>query len=223
MICIVTVVLAGMDCAYAASQGLSIYGYYLETINQALESYTEALSNFGAAASLTAEDLASVQEQLASAEALAPTLAGCWFALYFVQASLDVFVALVLCWIFIKILKLGSNWAPFSEVDLPVSLVWLLIAGLFLYAASCIPGFGLAQLVRLVAFNVLAVCAVPLSVQGLAAGKGLMNKIRLGTVAQAIIALLLVLFGILPFVSVILGLVDFWANLRNLPREAVSH
>ena len=213
MICIVAVCLIGINSAYAMSQGSSVFALLLENYNQSMDAYADALAS---------QQIEIPADQLASVKDLLSVLAGCWFGIYVLEATLDVLAALCLMWIIRKLFKHNSGWGAFSAVDLPVSVVSLLIVGLLAYAASRIPGLPQAGYVELIGYNVLIIGAIPVLIQGAAVGKGLMNKVRFGAIAQAVITVLLLISGLFPFVVGVLGIVDFWANLRGLPRDEVE-
>ena len=206
MIFIVAAVQIAFDSLAAASRGLNIHGLYVESLQATADAYVEA-------GVFSAGQLESIQPML-------DTIAGCWLAIYVIQSAWLVFVALGLVWIFRRLFRRPSDWAPFSSIDLPIWTVGVLIVGILLWAVSNVTGSSIGSMMRLVGCNVLLIALIPVCVQGCAAYKGLMNRVNLPTAAQVVITIALLVFGLFLPVVCVIGIVDFWANVRKLPREA---
>ena len=88
-----------------------------------------------------------------------------------------------------------------------------------MYVVAILPGVSYANVVHVIAFNVLVAAVVPLFVQGAAAGKGILNRIGMSFGWQVALGLVGILSGGLFFVLPLLGLVDYWANVRKLKRD----
>lgn len=202
MVVIVALVEIGVDSLFALSQGTSIYGWYLQGLDKSIEYYSSMLT----------------ADQLEMFAAVEQTIAGCWVGIYLTQAAVYVFFALFLVWLVGRLFKRPRDWAPFSQVDLPIWTVLVLIGGIVLYAVSNIPALPYRELVLLVSLNALIVAMVPLSVQGAAACKGVMNNLGLAAGWQVAIAVVVIVLGVALVVVPVVGLVDYWANLRKLPR-----
>lgn len=202
MVVVMSLVDIGLFAAMAAEQGTTPYGWYLSALNAYLDAY---------------EQVAGAGRTSAMRQA-ATTAAGLWVAVYVIQASACVFVALCLRWVLDK-MRGTTQWSPFSTVDLPIASVFPLIASILLYIASMLAGPAQAQMLALVAANVFMVSAIPLFVQGAAAGKGIMNRMHLGLGGQLALGVFGLLSGVVFAILPIMGLVDFWANFRRLARD----
>lgn len=105
-----------------------------------------------------------------------------------------------------------------SELDLSPHILWPFVGGLLLLAVGRMTGdtTGLAWIAGL---NLLLAVRLPLFVQGLGVASALYRRVGLGRLARVIgYALLAVVELLVPVLSLV-GLVDFWANFRKLPRE----
>lgn len=204
MVIVIACVGALVDAAQVAASGLNLYDWYLQALQSSAQSLSQSISS----------------EQSAALNAALESIAGCLPAIYVVQASVEVFTALGLLWVVRKLLKHSSGWAPFSQVDFPVWTVVPLIAGFLLIAYSNLPQAPNAQLAFIVALNLVVVDCVLLFVQGTAALKGFMNKVGISAVGQAVIAMVSAFFGLFFLVAPVVGLVDYWANIRKLPRSS---
>lgn len=145
-------------------------------------------------------------------------VAVCLPALCFAESASEVFFVFCLRWLFEKTAR-RRTWAPFSQVDLPIWTVYPLIAGIALYVVAMLPGVPYADVIHAIAFNVMVAAVVPLFVQGAAAGKGILNRIGMSFGWQVALGLVGILSGALFLVLPLLGLVDYWANVRKLKRD----
>lgn len=145
-------------------------------------------------------------------------VAVCLPALCFAESASEVFFVFCLRWLFEKAAH-RRTWAPFSQVDLPIWTVYPLIAGIALYVVAMLPGVPYADVIHAIAFNVMVAAVVPLFVQGAAAGKGILNRIGMSFGWQVALGLVGILSGALFLVLPLLGLVDYWANVRKLKRD----
>lgn len=189
-------------CVAAAQQGTDPFQWYEAFL---LDSLNTLPADTGAA-----------QRQML--EGMAHTFALCLPALCFVESASEVFFVFCLRWLFEKAAR-RRTWAPFSQVDLPIWTVYPLIGGIVLYVVAILPGVSYANVVHAIAFNVLVAAVVPLFVQGAAAGKGILNRIGMSFGWQVALGLVGILSGGLFFVLPLLGLVDYWANVRKLKRD----
>ncbi len=204
MIIIVACVEALVDTAQIFGSGMGLYDWYLQALQTSVQNLSQTLSS----------------EQNASLNAALESIAGCLPAIYLVQAAISVFVALGLLWVVRRLLKHPCEWSPFSQVDLPVWTVIPLVAGFLLIAYANLPQAPNAQLTLIVALNLITADCVFLFVQGSAALKGFMNTVGISAVGQAVIVLVAAFFGVFFLVAPVVGLVDYWANIRKLPRES---
>lgn len=161
------------------------------------------------------------QDQAGGGASATSVVAGISPAIYVVQASAYVFVGLCLRWIADRVRR-KSDWSPFSQVDLSIWWLTPVLFGLVCFIVSLLLPGQAAYVVWLVSMNVFVVSAIPLFVQGAAAGKGIMNRLGIGFPMQLVFGVLGLLSGIAFVALPILGLVDFWANFRKLPRESSS-
>lgn len=189
-------------CVSAAQQGTDPFQWYEAFL-------LDSLSTLPA-------DTGTAQRQML--EGTAHTFALCLPALCFVESASEVFFVFCLRWLFEKAAH-RRTWTPFSQVDLPIWTVYPLIAGIVLYVVAILPGVSYAGVVHAIAFNVLVAAVVPLFVQGAAAGKGILNRTGMSVGWQIALGLVGILSGALFLVLPLLGLADYWANVRKLKRD----
>lgn len=204
MVVAVALVQGGADSISLFMAGTNIYDWYLQSLTQTADAYTQTLG-------LASAQSAALQESM-------QVVAGCLPALYVLQAAMNVFIALGIVWAFKRLTKRPLGWSPFSSIDLPVWTVLLLVASALLYAASNVPAAPFSHELFLIALNFLLIGMIFPLVQGAAASKGLMNRIGLSGVAQTLIAIIGLVAGVAVFVIPIVGLIDYWVNFRKLDR-----
>ena len=203
MIFVIAVVELGIDSVLAWQQGLNVFEWYRQAFDSVMSAYGEVLGS----------------AELESFDTVVNTVTGCLVAMYVIQAASQVFVALLLVWAVKRLRKRPLGWSPLSKVDLPVWVVLPLIVG-FLGIALCnVSALPHKDEIFLVALNVLVIACIPLFAQGLAACKGVLNNANCSAIVQFLIAFVTGLFGVFALVVVAVGLIDFWANLRKLPRD----
>ena len=158
------------------------------------------------------------QYQANAKELAASFVAGISPAIYVVQASAYVFVGLGIRWV-VNCVRKKSDWSPISKIDL--SIWWLIpvLLGLVCFIASLFSPKQASHIVWLVSMNIFVVSVIPLFVQGAATVKGIMNSTGFSSPVQLILGLLGLVSGVWFFVLPVIGLIDFWANFRKLPRE----
>lgn len=186
----------------ASGAGMGPSEYYLQVLTGSLESMGSAIA----------------QGQRAAFSSAAGTVAGCLPALCAVVSSAYVFAALCARWVFDRVRHRG-RWAAFSELDLSIWWVIPLIAGISVYIVSRVPGIPSQDMILLVAMNIVVVSVIPLFVQGAACGKGIMNRMNLGLSWQLVLGFFGLITGAVFAVLPVMGLIDFWANFRKLPRD----
>lgn len=189
----------------ANAAGMGPADYYLQELNRSLGTMNGSLSS----------------DQQAVLSSAASTVAGCLPALYAVVSSSYVFAALCARWVFDRA-RHRTRWTAFSKLDLSYWWVTPLIAGIVIYVVSCVPGVPNQNGVLLVALNVIIVSVIPLFVQGAACGKGIMDRWYLGLGWQLALGFFGILSGVVFAILPVMGLIDFWANFRRLPRDGQS-
>ena len=105
-----------------------------------------------------------------------------------------------------------------SELDLSPHILWPFVGGLLLLAVGRVSG-DMTGLAWIAGLNLLLAVRLPLFAQGLGVASSLYRRAGLGRFARLIgYALLAVVELLVPLLSLV-GLMDFWANFRKLPRE----
>ena len=201
MIAIVSVVDIGLFVASTLLQGTNPYDWYVTQLNWYFDAYAGLID----------------ESQISAMKEMTASVAGLWVAIYVVQASVGVFIALCLRWVFDRA-RHKLVWRPFSLVDLPVTSVLPLIASIVVYIVSMLPGVPQAGMVSIVAANLFMISVIPLFVQGAAAGKGIMNRSGLGMGWQLLLGAIGFVTGAIFVILPIMGLIDYWANFRRLSR-----
>ena len=150
--------------------------------------------------------------------AVVSLMAGTWAALAVVLGSAATFAG---CCARYAVDRRNHRlaWKPFSQLDLSVWSVYVLIVGVLLWVVAGIEQLPGAAVIEVVGENVIVVGIVPLFVQGAAAGKGLLDGADLSFTAQVMIGIALWLIGAFAIAVPLIGLLDFWANFRKLPRD----
>lgn len=186
----------------ASAVGMSPAEYYLQGLDSSLEQMGGTL---GASQQALFSDISNM-------------VAGCLPAILAVLSSAYVFAALCARWVFDRV-RHKSAWTAFSMLDLSFWWAIPLIAGIVIYIVSLAPGIPGQNTVLLVALNVLVVSVIPLFVQGAACGKGVMNRVHMRLAWQLVLGFFGVITSIAFVVLPVIGLIDFWANFRKLPRD----
>jgi len=147
------------------------------------------------------------------------TLTRMWPADYFFMGALTAVLGIAAAgWAGSRAGSRMHRFPALSELDLSPHVLWLFVGGLLLLAAGRMMD-GATGLAWIAGANLLAMARLPLFAQGLGVVSALYRRAGLGRVARGIgYALLAVVDLLVPVVSLV-GLVDFWANLRRLPRE----
>lgn len=205
IIAVVWLVEFGALAMNAAGQGVSVHDLAFQTISPALDSARDAAS----------------PDQRESVEEMADVLAGCVPGFYALSAGARVFAALCARWVLDRV-RHKTQWTPFSMVDLSVWWVVPLMVGIVLYIVSILPGAPAHDEVSTASMNVLMVSTLPLFVQGAAAGKGVMNRMGVQLAWQLVLGFFMLVSGLAFLVLPLMGLIDFWANFRRLPRDGAG-
>lgn len=193
------------QATYAASmQGMDVYTAYLQSFNAILSQMNSTIST-------------QQQEQMAYFYKI---FASCWVAVTVFQAAAQVTMALCLLWVVNKITKRKLNWGAFSKIDLSIWTVVPLIVGILLLVLSWLPQVPQNDKLYVIALNWLAISILPLFAQGGAAFKGIMNRMKLSGGMQIVLMVCGLVTSLAFVVTPLIGLVDYWANFRKLPRDA---
>lgn len=201
-ICATWLVEFGGMAVSASAAGMGPAAYYLQELNEQLQAMGGSMSS----------------TQQATFQSVASTVAGCLPGIYAVLSSAYVFAALCARWVFDRVRR-RSGWTAFSKLDLSYWWVAPLIAGVVVYIVSRVPGVPHQNEVWVVALNILVVSVIPLFVQGAACCKGIINRSGLAIAWQLVVGFFGLATGVVFIVFPIVGLVDFWANFRKLPRD----
>lgn len=204
MVAIVAAMQGGADSISLFMAGTNIYDWYLQSLNAMADTYSQTLG-------LASAQSAALKENI-------QIVAGSLPALYVLQAAVNVFIALGIVWSFRRLTKRPLGWTAFSMIDLPIWTVAPLIAAALCYAVSNAPGAPYAHGLLLAAVNLLLIGMLFSVVQGMAACKGIMNRIGLSCTAQVLVTLIGFVVGVAILVVPIVGLIDYWANFRKLTR-----
>jgi hypothetical protein len=201
---IVTAGAMGADALVARSAGLTLVGAVREQSAAATQALKQVLGSSGGWA-----------EQLNTARAALVML---WPSFY-VQTAIfgAIFMIAAIAWAARRSdtpLDVPTN----RNLDITGHVLWVFVGGLILLAAA--PVFGAqANVARAVAINLLFVTRTLFFVQGVAVFSAVFDVPKTGQPKMvALYATLWLLDQFLLFVSLI-GMLDFWANFRRLPRD----
>ncbi len=199
----------GSAALHAMLQGTT----FLARTKEAADATVESISNVagGAVANGTLYGI--------EVDGLADLLFRLWAVDYFVTALVSATLAVA-----------GAGWAGtragasvkrlprIDKLDLSPHVLWPFIGAFALMAAGRITGEA-AGLLSTIGLNLLLGVRLLLLAQGLGVVAAFYRRFGLGRWARGVGYILLVLAdSVLPIVSVV-GLIDFWANFRRLPRE----
>lgn len=133
-----------------------------------------------------------------------------------------VFVMLAFTWVAAAYVgaRLGlrkvDEGSLFSHFEVPLWCVGLLLAGVVALIAARIFPWWASQL-TLVGANMAMTVRIALTVQGLALLSWFMQRHHVVGIVQAVVFLAAASLEVSFFVMSVMGLVDVWANFRNLP------
>ncbi len=151
-------------------------------------------------------------------ELLADLMARLWPVDYFASAlTVAVLMVAVAGWAASRTGAEVQRLPRLDALDLSPHVLWPFIGAFaFLAAGRAIDG---AEMATTVGLNLLLGVRLLLLAQGLGVTSAFYRRIGLGTLMRGIgYALLVAADTVLPFVSMV-GLIDFWANFRKLPRS----
>lgn len=151
-------------------------------------------------------------------QVLTDTLFGLWPVNYFVSALLAATLAVAAAgWAANRTGAAVKRLPRLDVLDLSPHVIWPLIAAFAFLAAGRVMSDGAT--VTTTGMNLILGVRFLLLAQGLGVVSAFYRRIGLGRVARGMGYVLLVgADSLLPIVSMV-GLVDFWANFRKLPRE----
>ena len=192
----------GLDAAMAALAGTSLTSLVMTQIEATLEALTEGTSDLEA-----------------SAQVVRTVVGYIWPSSY----TLNVLVGILSAALGARLARtalgpLAPKALCFTEFDLPLWVAGALLAS--------IVGFAIAQLIPareallMVAVNLAMAVRFAFGISGTAVAAYFMRRRGLGRIATFVVCCILVFIDMQIFVMAIVGLVDFWANLRHLERGA---
>ncbi len=199
-----TVILFAVDAIGMYIVGMTIQGGIEATVNEIIKMLTV--------------DGTVPAETISTMKSLLTTVASLWPSLYFVEGTLCTALAVFAARAAYRKHDAGYNQPHFDMTDMSVHIVWVLIAGLLCWAASYLE-FSYAVTAKVVGLNLLVCSAVLFMIQGFAVISFWMNRAHLNMVLQVIIILLAIQMEIMFLIPTFIGVIDFWANFRKLPRE----
>ncbi|MBI5231849.1 MAG: DUF2232 domain-containing protein [Coriobacteriales bacterium] len=204
---LISITAFGMDAVTALMAGKNVVAEFALQASAFMDQLNATLQASGSANSAEIETLAKVAASL-------------WPSGYVQLGILTVFfVMTAMAW---AARRSGVRLPipPMSSIDLNVNVVWLPIAALLALAAGL--AIGGTGPVFLVGLNLLLIARPLLLIQGVAVCAWMFDRVGLRGVGRSVGYVMLV--GIDTFVPIVslLGLADFWANPRKLPRDGVK-
>jgi len=196
----------GSDAVAARVGGTSVQDVFTTQAPAAVE---QALATTDSLSALQRDDIARLVDVLARTWPSAYVLFGLITAIA-VMASLG--------WTARRAQRV-SEVPALQRVDLNINVVWLPIAALVALAAgTMMDPNGIAFVVGI---N-LAIVSVPLLlVQGFAVISAVMNKLGFPTAIRVLVYVAIMFVSALVLGACLVGLADFWANFRKLPRDGM--
>lgn len=150
-------------------------------------------------------------------EAAASSVVDVWPSLYFAQGVLLAGLSIgAVAWL-VKRIGADVEVAPIALLDLSPHALWPMIVGLLALALSsfAVPG---RETISLVASNLLVCARVIFLVQAVGVAGHFADKRRFGLFSRVAGFLLVLWLESAFWIASVVGLADFWANFRRLPR-----
>lgn len=193
---------------YAWLQGTTFLAITLESAQAAVAAFVAAAGGVGADGMLFGVDV----------EVLTDTMYRLWPVDYFASALLAAVVSVAVAgWAASRTGAAVQRLPRLDAVDLSLHVLWPFIGAFAFLAAGRVMSDGTAA--TTVGLNLLLGTRLLLLAQGLGVVAAFYRRVGLGRVARGLGYVLLVLAdSVMPLVSIV-GLIDFWANFRKLPRE----
>ena len=202
----------GSTVVYATLRGETFLAFMKERTDAAVEAFVTTAGGVGADGTI-----AGVEPEM-----LADLMYRLWPADYFTTALLGAALAVVAAgWAANRVGAEVRRLPRLDVLDLSPHVIWPFIAAFALLAAArivedpqgIVTGAGL---------NLLIGVRMLLLAQGMGVVSSFYRRIGLGVLARRTgYVLLLIVDAVLPVVSMV-GLIDFWANFRKLPRDDSS-
>ena len=192
-------------------QGTTFLALTQEGIERAVDSFVNAASSAGGDGTVLGID----------PEMLIDLMARLWPVDYFVSALLTAVVTVAVAgWAAERSGVTVRRLPRLDVLDLSPHVLWPFIGAFaFLAAGRAVDEWTIATTIGL---NLLLGVRMLLLAQGLGVASAFYRRIGLGGALRGIgYVLLVVADTVLPLVSMV-GLIDFWANFRKLPREDSS-
>lgn len=204
MACVVCVVAAlaylGIDSAIAALAGTDLYSLMVSQVDAMISALAEDASALGS-----------------SAELVRTVASFIWPSSY----TLNAIVGVVSAALGARIARRGLGpLAPkaltFTVFDVPIWVAGALLASIVAFAiAQAIPG---SDVLLTIAINVALAVRFAFGISGTAVAAFYLRRRGVGLLATLVVCGVLVFIDMQFFVMAIVGLIDFWANFRHLPR-----
>lgn len=199
----------GSAAVHAALQGTTFLDQTREAAEAAVDTLTTVAGDAvvdGALYGMQTEGLADLMVRL-------------WPVDYFVTALMSATLAVVAAgWAATRAGARVKRLPRIDKLDFSPHVLWPFIGAFALMAAGRIAGETAGPL-NTIGLNLLIGVRLLLLAQGLGVVAAFYRRLNLGRLARGTGYVLLVIAdSILPLVSMV-GLIDFWANFRKLPRE----
>jgi uncharacterized protein YybS (DUF2232 family) len=193
---------------FAWLQGTTFLALTQESARSAVAGFARAAGGAGTDGTLFGVDL----------EVLADTMFRLWPVDYFASALIAAVLSVAAAgWAANRTGAAVKRLPRLDVLDLSPHVIWPFIAAFAFLAAGRVMSDGTGA--TTVGLNLLLGVRLLLLAQGLGVVSALYRRIGLGRVTRGVGYVLLVLAdSVFPIVSMV-GLVDFWANFRKLPRE----
>lgn len=108
-----------------------------------------------------------------------------------------------------------------GRLDLSPHILWPFVVGVFLLAASY-GSFAGAHVAYIVGLNLVLCVRALFFIQGISVAAGMLDRAGVGLGGRILGLAALAAFDVVTFVVSFTGLLDFWLNIRRLPREGAA-
>lgn len=205
---VLTAVALGTDMLFAYLAGTTLEGQIAAMVNLTIQQMTGA-------GTIPAEAVTVLQEML-------PAYLNIWPSFYVVQGLFYGVVIYIAAYYALVRHDGDLKLRPLVEADLPVHVLWVLLAALLCLAASYVPVIGHSNFFSVIGYNLMVCSVAVFAIQGFAViGYG-MRKAGWHWAVRLIAYLVLIQLELMFLAPSLVGLVDVWANFRKLPRDSGS-
>lgn len=206
LVALAALVQMGTDAVVCATQGTTIAA----RVDEVVAAYQDSLSGSSVAAAALMQQVRSVMSLM-------------WPTTYVLSAVVEyLFASVGVTLGLARVQDPAVRMPRHAEFDLPLWVVGVLVVGAAALAFGLTASGPAANVVLMVAANLLMALRIALAAQGLAVFAWLLGQRRVGSLVSVVLGCIVLYLEVQFFVMTLVGLVDVWANFRHLARGGRS-